>query len=913
LYLSLCSALVALSGCGPLSQSPEAHVERAKALLDTNDYRGGVLELKNALQADPDNAESRWLLGEAYLKLGQGEDAEKELQRAEALGISAASLQTQFVRASLQQGAYAAALEKAIPAPNATDKQKALLLSMQGEARIGLREPTSGCPLFSDALRLDSQLSEAYRGLARCAMHARDATLARSQMQSAIKIAPTDIENWILQGEIELDQNDLKAAEKSFSRALAIEPEHRNALVKHALIALATQQQALAQKDLDVLKKTAPKSAEMLFLDASFKYHQGKYQAALPPVQELLGQQSGHVQTNMLAGLILYETKSYQQAIAHFSKVVKRLPGRLDARKYLASAQLLAGDSAAAYQTLAPVALTSRDPQILALFSQSQQARGETTAALATLSQAQQLAPNNSAILTRLAYLHFQIGDDAQAFNTLQAVMETPGQIGSADVLEISELIKNKRTADAIGAADTLVQRAPNNPVAHNLKGMAYSAAGDPKRAYASFEQAYTLNPDAIAAILNLAQLDILAKTPDKSIARLTRYVNKFPKHAQALTTLAELEARKGNRDGFDKWIDKALKADAAYVPAHAMRVSALLSAGRTEQALAAARNAINVAPDNPVAQSLLADVQYARNDLDNAIAGYTKIAQRTPTQKLLFRLANAQAAANKSRDAIATLEKSRSFAPGDLETLALLANLRIEAKQFSQAKPLVEELKQRFPKSATGWYQEGLMLDAQGQIASALDAYRKAHAIANDSRSATYLHMALVRNDQADAANALLADWLKRYPDDLGVRRHLAGYLAQTGQAKSGAEHYLIVLRQAPNDVQAMNNLAILFQSLGDKRALAYAEKAAKAAPNAPLIKDTLGWIQTQNGQLDKGIATLQNAHKALPGNPEIALHLATALYKRGDKRGAREIAQPAASRDSPQQAELRALLGKL
>jgi tetratricopeptide (TPR) repeat protein len=348
-------------------------------------------------------------------------------------------------------------------------------------------------------------------------------------------------------------------------------------------------------------------------------------------------------------------------------------------------------------------------------------------------------------------------------------------------------------------------------------------------------------------------------------------------------------------------------------MPAHALRVRHLINARQFDQALAAARNAVNAAPTNPLAQALLTDVQFARNDMVNAAAGYTKLAQQNPTPELLYRLATAQAAIGKRTEAISTLEKSRNLAPGDLESLALLSTLRIAERNHTESRKLIAELKQRFPRSATGWYQEGQMYDALKQPASALEAYRNAHDIAQDRRSVTLLGMALARNGQPDAARDLLKNWLGQHPKDFGVRHQLASLYAQSDRPREAIEQYELILRQSAGDAQVLNNLAVLYQPIGDSKALSFAEKAAQAAPKNPLIQDTLGWIQVQRGQLDKGIATLKVAHAALPNNPEISLHLATALARQGDKGEARKIAQAAAQKPSVHQAALRALLGKL
>ena len=68
--------------------------------------RAAVIELKNALQRDPDNAEARLLLGEVYVLVGDGAAAEKELGVAERLGIEKAKFVVALGRALLLQGRF---------------------------------------------------------------------------------------------------------------------------------------------------------------------------------------------------------------------------------------------------------------------------------------------------------------------------------------------------------------------------------------------------------------------------------------------------------------------------------------------------------------------------------------------------------------------------------------------------------------------------------------------------------------------------------------------------------------------------------------------------------------------------------------------------------------------------------------
>ena len=106
-----------------------------------------------------------------------------------------------------------------------------------------------------------------------------------------------------------------------------------------------------------------------------------------------------------------------------------------------------------------------------------------------------------------------------------------------------------------------------------------------------------------------------------------------------------------------------------------------------------------------------------------------------------------------------------------------------------------------------------------------------------------------------------------------------------ELGKTEKAIETYEQVIKEEPDNVVALNNLAWLYGLDRNPRALVLAKSALKAAPNNPGIQDTCGWLHVQQGQIEKGQHLLEKALKQLPEAPEVRYHYAVALYHSGER----------------------------
>jgi Tfp pilus assembly protein PilF len=175
------------------------------------------------------------------------------------------------------------------------------------------------------------------------------------------------------------------------------------------------------------------------------------------------------------------------------------------------------------------------------------------------------------------------------------------------------------------------------------------------------------------------------------------------------------------------------------------------------------------------------------------------------------------------------------------------------------------------------------------GEADRAAGNYDKAYAFSPTAERAMGACQASLRANR-DRPCELLDQWLAAHAGDIGARMFRAAASEQRGDVQAAIADYEAVLVYSPNNANALNNLAWLYHRTGDPRALGTAERALKAAPEAPAIMDTAGWVVLLAGDRNRGLKLLTDAAARAPANPDIRYHLAYAQAQNGQAATARQ-----------------------
>jgi putative PEP-CTERM system TPR-repeat lipoprotein len=279
-----------------------------------------------------------------------------------------------------------------------------------------------------------------------------------------------------------------------------------------------------------------------------------------------------------------------------------------------------------------------------------------------------------------------------------------------------------------------------------------------------------------------------------------------------------------------------------------------------------------------------------------DALASYNKLLNLLPKSAVAYyKVALIQAASKDFEGAKASLNKALQLKPDYLEAQAALASQEVQAGRYVEALKIAQGIQRQSPKSPAGFVFEGDVLMRQSKYAEAARNYEKAFGMGKNGVLAIKMHQAQsLAGDVKKADNGLLL-WLKEQPNDLEASVYLAQVRANAGRNKEAIALYEAILQKTPDTLLVLNNLAWLYLSEKDPRALATAEHAFKLGPDAPVIGDTLGWMLLEQGKTARGLEILQKAAAAEPKNPEINYHYAVALARSGDKAKARKLLESA------------------
>ena len=874
----------------PIPSDTSSVFEDALARANTGDFAAAVIQLKNVLQAEPNNLPARIALGQMLLRQGQAISAEKELRIALGLGALPAQVLPVLGNALLAQRKYQQILDTVRSKDPASEGRFEILL-LRARAHYELGRLDSAEALFEKARLKEEKRPEPLIGLSQVQRSRGNLEKSLQLNEQAVSLAPSDSESWFQKGETLLASGKSDAAFAAYDQALKLSPGSLRARLSRAALYLAVGKTEQARDDAQFVRDANSEDLMAAFLIWQATSKLGNYQEANESLA-FIGQQLGKIKDEALmrepyllriAAWFSYARKDLARCDRYLSQFVTLNPHDPNMQILLGKVKLQLGEPKSAISVLFPLA--QRYPnnlEILLPLGQAYFKIGNYGEAAAMFERAGALAPDSAMMQAQLALSQVGLGRWDDAISGLKKADSVEDRAVTTGLLLTVLQLKGGEQQAALETISELAARSPTAAVL-NMLGIMQASNGNLVQARQSFEKALAQKSGFVPADYNLAKLEFANGDLEGATKRLQGIAQREPRSSAALLGLADIATAQRDAPGAVGWLEKAVAVAPDNVDAHVRLIELYLSLNKNVEALNAARRLSQSKPENPDAIEALARAQSAVGKTDEARRNFrTAVRYAGYNGPQLLRIAQQQVLIEDYEEAHKTLEKATQSTMVETDAMKALTRLEIRLGNFAPAQTRIAVLAEKPTNQVLAHKLTAELYKAQDRVAETIAEYEAAQKVDPTSEGMLGLFDALDSAGRRDEAIARLEKWSAAHPGDIEVQRKLALWYLPTNQLDKAKALHERLLKNNPDDPVLLSNLARLYQLQKDKRARGLAERAVAAMPTWPVALDTLGWILITEGETERGLRFLREAISR-DNNPLTRYHLAQALQELG------------------------------
>ncbi len=916
----------ALGGGVPADLFQRTVVGLAGAALACGETSVALSALEQAREREPLTPDLAWMLAEAYVKAGLGEQAlttGEEAVAQEPENPAAWRRLAAIAQAAGQDSTAREALDRCLSLAPDDDEAWLALASLEAA-----QEPPAVRQALARALWFGREHVEVLRGVARLAADQGEHHTARRVLQRALRLQPKDPA--LLRQFASACQvcGDPATAAATWEKVVAQEPE-AEAAAAAAQAHWQAGQRAKAVGWWQRALQMQPDNARLRFQLASALLENGEAEAALREIVAAVESAGGDEQALTTALLTLLDHGLGEEAFALAERLADADDG--SAATFLkAVAHYEAGNletASAHLQALEPtpeiaarwhalqamlleLAGDHRRAQVAWQAAQQAEVRGDLD--LGWLVRAA-LALGDWPATARYATVALQGGPIAR-LETARARLALASRWLFLEHLGVGLHLpaQENPTAEALEAVTAAVAEAralgtcPGlcsalEEQATLLKAYLADAAPGPKEGSGEAGAVVALTqgrPElTLRALINLrppvrpedrrwhallvASAHLALERPQQALEALQAEspgAHLAPLHAalrgRSLATLGRVETA----------IEAYNQALAAWPEApgwHAALGRLYLEAGQPDAALAHLQAALEFSEDEPEVLASLAQTLRLLGQPSEALTYYERAVQKEPDNPTLWQeMAETLLAAGDASAAARTFQVVLERAPERLQALLGLARAQLMLGDQAAAQKAVTALLSRVGEDPDLLLEAAEVLGRIGQVEEALDLYRRVEAI----------------DDHREAARA-----------------GRARLLLEAGRPREAAKALVQGQGGLPKDPQALALLARALEAADDLQAAArVASAAVETSPASSQMRVLLGRLARRRGQLDQALDELAQAIELNPTNAEAYLEMGLVYEARRQPSQALEVLRRALNL-APQSLEAHLHLGRV
>jgi tetratricopeptide (TPR) repeat protein len=606
-------------------------------------------------------------------------------------------------------------------------------------------------------------------------------------------------------------------------------------------------------------------------------------------------------------------------AFAEYVRAADALPDDRKAQIRATEVLLLAGryDDA---KTRASTLLEKNpdDLDALLLRANAMAALKDPAGAIAEIEQAIKLRPDDSRGLISLGTIQMQSGARKEAEAAFREAVATEPTSVDAHLAFANFLWSTERVAEAEQEIKQGLALEPQHMLANRMLGLLYMATDRQAQA----EQPLKAIADASKSADAQMQLaDYYLATGRKADAKqlllpLLKGSNPSP---DAELKLASIEYSDNAAEGH-KRVDHVLSRAQGYPPALVLKAQWLTNENKLDEALKAARAAVEASPDLAAAHFALATILDRRGEDGEAIKEYNEVLRVNPRAAAAqVELSRLNLAAGNRDAALRHAEDAARAAPTNTAARIALVKSLLMRGELGRAETEMATLTKSLPDSAVVHTLQGTLYARRQNVAAARASFERARSLSPQSTEALAGLVALdIQSKQVSAAVARVESELQQQPNNPQVltlaaqvfnvagqgqraeqllkqavaadSRFLPAYTMLAAQYVRGQRldearaEYEGLAKRDPSAAAPRTMVGVILEAQGKRQeAKQWYESTLAGVSDAPVVANNLAMIYADEGtNLDMALQLATTAKQGLPDNADVDDTLGWVYYKK-------------------------------
>lgn len=763
MWVGLILSVMGLGACGGAAERQAKYFELGRTYYAQGNIEKAQIELKNALQIDPKDAEARYLMGMI-------QERKQDFSAAVANYRAVIERNPAHVQARVRLGriyVLGNAADRAMEMVDAAIKLEPTnpdVLALRAAVRLN-KGDTAGATADAQAvLQRKPGHPDATSLLTGIYSRGGQNDKAIALLTDTLKLDARNTTFRALLAEIYDKSGHDERAIEQLAEIIKIEPD----TLTHRL-RIASYYQTHKQPD----------AAEKVLRDAIA--HDPKMVEAKMALVEFLGAGKGHaVAEEVLVKFIADDRKAYalrfglarihlsrndiEKAALTYQEIIDDLgaaPQGLEAKTQLARLRFAQGKVPEAERLVSEVLeRNSRDNEALLLRGTIALARQDAPVAIADFRSVLKDQPQSGLVLRMLGKAHIQNNEPQLAIDNLKKAVEI-NPLDAESRLQLGQALLRSRDLNAAKAQfEAVVKNDANNLAAHESLFRLHMLKKDHSAAAATAQRVRSAYPDVGLGFYLSGMLNQERKNYAASIVDFEAALKKSPRAAEPLVAL----------------------------------IGSYLALKKTDEAAAKLQQIIGEIKDHAPAHNLLGELELVRGNPQAAIPSFEAAVNLVPTDALFVRnLASAHAAAKAPDAAERVLKAGLTATQGDIGLQLELATLYQRLNRNDDAIGQYEAILKRNSSSQIAANNLAMLLATHRDDKKSLArAGTLADRLAGSDNTAYLDTVGWVRYKQGqyEGAVSALEKALAKSPKEPLLRYHLGMAYFQKGDHRRASEH---------------------------------------------------------------------------------------------------------------------------